>query len=195
MLNDYDVRLYLHTNAIYVRSYMDNHQWRLVGGGQFMVPENWEDLRKKYGDELPWIRLYFQHRPNRFLISIFAVPTTVLALAGLLFACVEDVRINALLGVCEVLLLTGLHLAITQLVPTCENAPLFGECSSVAILHLLFMLARLYWVLPLIYAFIISHIFSTNILNLNRSMTDSKTSLAIKCDSLLSAQDKGSHSK
>ncbi|XP_055352756.1 acetylcholine receptor subunit delta-like isoform X2 [Paramacrobiotus metropolitanus] len=126
LINDHEVRLYFHTNAVYVRSYMEGHQWRLVKGGQFMVPENMDDLRRKYGKELPWIRLYFEHRPCQFLYTI-ALASIVMAVAsGLLFACMTDVRISMIMGVMEIIFFAGLHFYLSFMMPPSSKTPLFG---------------------------------------------------------------------
>ena len=130
--NENQVRLYLHTNTVFLQLFVENHKWRIASAGQVMVVRNEKrkDLESFYGNESPWIRLWFERRSNNFFLGLLAVPVAVVVLAGLFFVGISDPNVNCVVALFEVLFLSGLHVALLQLIPASTTMPVFGMSLS-----------------------------------------------------------------
>ncbi|OWA54495.1 hypothetical protein BV898_18895 [Hypsibius exemplaris] len=50
---------------------VEHHKWRLAKGGQFMVPEKNRNLRRIFGESLPWAGCTLNVAANNFLLRSF----------------------------------------------------------------------------------------------------------------------------
>ncbi|OWA54496.1 putative Neuronal acetylcholine receptor subunit beta-4 [Hypsibius exemplaris] len=138
--NEDEVQLYLHTSSIYLQPFVEHHKWRLAKGGQFMVPEKNRNLRRIFGESLPWVRLYFERRSNNFLLAVLSAPVVVLLLGGLFYATTSDPNVNTIAILMEIIFLASFHAALVQMIPASTKTPVFALFVAHGLLLLLTLL-------------------------------------------------------
>ena len=125
--SDTRVRLFLRSKHIFVKLYANHHSWSVVEASQFIRNASRDDVRDRFGTELPWFQLCVKKSPSTFGTSVLSVPVIVLVLNGLLLVHNWDTEAHYIVCALSLIFFAGLHTITSLWISPSSTLPWFSE--------------------------------------------------------------------